>query len=89
MARLLGTQKALSNYSNSFLINLQSKLTDEYNLILQLEEELWAMKARTNWIIHGEHNTAYFHMSTLVRRSRNIISSILNENVNGCITLRM
>ena len=80
MARLLRTQKALSNYSNSFMINLQSKLTDEYNLILQLEEELWAMKARTNWIIHGEHNTTYFHMSTLVRRSRNIISSILNEN---------
>ena len=38
------------------------------------------MKARTDWIIHDEHNTAYFHMSTLVRRSRNRISSILNDN---------
>ena len=38
------------------------------------------MKARTDWIIHGECNTAYSYMSTLVRRSRNIISSILNDN---------
>ena len=80
MARLLGIQKALSNCPNAFLINLRNKLNDEYNLILQLEEELWAMKARTDWIIHGERNIAYFHMSTLVRRSRNRISSILNKN---------
>ena len=38
------------------------------------------MKAKTDWIIHGECNTAYFHMSTLLRRSRNRISSILNDN---------
>ena len=80
MARLLGVQKALTSRPNPFLINLQNKLNDEYNLILQLEEELWAMKARTNWIIHGERNIAYFHMSTLVRRSRNKVSSILNDN---------
>ena len=80
MARLLGVQKALTSRPNPFLINLQNKLNDEYNLILQLEEELWAMKARIDWIIHGECNIAYFHMSTLIRRSRNRISSILNDN---------
>ena len=71
MARLLGVQKAFVSHPNPFLINLQNKLNDEYNLILQLEEELWAMKARIDWIIHGERNTAYSHMSALVRRSRN------------------
>ena len=80
MARLLGVQKAFTSRLNPFLIRLQNKLNDEYNLILQLEEELWAMKARTDRIIHGECNTAYSYMSTLVRRSRNIISSILNDN---------
>ena len=34
MARLLGIQKALSNCPNAFMINLQNKLNDEYNLIL-------------------------------------------------------
>ena len=80
MARLLGVQKALTSRPNPFLINLQNKLNNKYNLILQLEEELWAMKARIDWIIHGECNIAYFHMSTLIRRSRNRISSILNDN---------
>ena len=40
MARLLGVQKVLPSRPNPFLINLQNKLNDEYNLILQLEEEL-------------------------------------------------
>lgn len=76
MARLLGTQKALALSLNPFLLNLQSQLTEEYNLILQMEEEIWAMKSRTNWVILGERNTSYFHMSTLVRRSKNRITCI-------------
>lgn len=79
MARLLGIQRALANSPNIFLINLQDQLSKEYNLILQLEEELWAMKSRTNWTIFGERNTAYFHMATLTRRSKNRITSILNN----------
>ena len=31
MARLLGTQRALAVCPNSFLINLQKQLTEEYN----------------------------------------------------------
>ncbi|XP_050242398.1 uncharacterized protein LOC126691394 [Quercus robur] len=46
MARLLGAQRAIANNPNSFLINLQEQLSGEYNEILQLEEELWAMKSR-------------------------------------------
>ena len=48
MARILGVQKALVSHPNPFLINLQDKLNYEYNLTLQLEEELWATKARTD-----------------------------------------
>lgn len=76
MARLLGTQKALTVKPNPFLLNLQNQLTKEYNHILQMEEEIWAMKARTDWVILGERNTSYFHMSTLVRRSKNKITCI-------------
>ena len=78
MARLLGTQKALAFRPNPFLINLQNQLSEEYNLILQMEEEIWAMKARTNWIILGERNISYFHLSALARRSKNRITSIQN-----------
>ena len=80
MARLVGIQKAMANRPCTFLINLQNQLSDEYNNILQLEEELWAMKARTNWIINGKRNTSYFHLSTIVRRSKNRITSIQNAH---------
>ena len=76
MARMLGTQKALAVRPNPFLLNLQNQLTEEYNLILQMDEEIWAMKARTDWVIMGERNTSYFHMFTLVRRSKNKITCI-------------
>ena len=79
--RLLGIQKALANCTNSFLINLQDQVTEEYNQLL-LEEEIWAMKSRTNWIIFGERNTTFFHQSTLARRSRNRITSIQDANGN-------
>ena len=65
MARLVGTQKALASRPNPFHINLQNQLSEEYNLTLQMEEEIWAMKARTNWIILGERNTSYFHILAL------------------------
>ena len=79
MARLLGAQRAFATNPNTFLINLQNQLTNEYNEILQLEEELWAMKSRVNWTIFWERNTSFFHMTTLARRSRNRISSIMND----------
>ena len=37
------------------------------------------MKSRVNWSIFGERNTSYFHMTTLARRSKNKITSILND----------
>ena len=76
MARLLGIPKALASSPNSFLINLQDQLVEDYNQILQLEKEIWAMKAKMNWTILGERNTAFFHLSTLHRRSKNKITSI-------------
>ena len=78
MVRLLGTQRALAVCPNNFLLNLQDQLTEEYNLILQLEEELWVMKSRTNWIILGKRNTSYFHISALNRRSKNRITCVQN-----------
>ena len=79
MARLLGAQRVIANSPSNFLINLQEQLSKEYNEILQLEEELWAMKSRVNWTIYEERNTAYFHLTTLARRRKNRINSIMNE----------
>ena len=44
--------------------------------MLSQEEELWALKSRVNWMIQGDRNTSFYHVSTLVRRKRNQILSI-------------
>ena len=49
---------------------------EELEHILNLEEELWGIKARSDWLIQGERNTKFFHLSTLIRRSGNRIHCI-------------
>ena len=47
---------------------------------MSLEEELWGIKSRTDWITQGEQNTTFFHLSTLIRRSNNRITQIMKED---------
>ena len=47
---------------------------------MALEEELWGIKSRTDWLIQGERNTTFFHLSTLIRRSGNRITRIMKED---------
>ena len=58
-ARLLGVEKALANNLSQRLIDTHKFLFGEMEKILGLEEELWGMKARINWLIQGERNTTF------------------------------
>ena len=78
MARLNGIQRAVSLRPSSFLLNLENELLKELNIVLNQEEELWALKSRVNWMIQGDRNTSFYHVSTLVRRKRNQIMAIKN-----------
>ena len=78
MARLNGIQGAVSFRPSSFLLNLKNELLEELNMVLTQEEELWALKSRVNWMIQGDRNTAFYHVSALVRRKRNQIRAIKN-----------
>ena len=78
----MGVEKALANAPSQRLINLHKVLLGELEKILNLEEELWGMKARTNWLIQGERNTTFFHISTLNRRSNNRILGINDPDGN-------
>ena len=80
IARMLGAEKALARNPSQILIHLHNFLSEELEKILALEEELWCMKARMNWLIQGERNTTFFHISTLNRRSQNRIVRIQNAD---------
>lgn len=79
MARIYGTQKALSNYPSSSLICLENQLLKELETILDQERDLWLLKSRLNWMIQGDRNTAFYHVSTLARRKRNHIAAVKDD----------
>ena len=82
LARLQGAQKALANNPNEFLLELEQQLISNYSLVLLQEEEYWALKSRLNTATFGDHNTSFFHVSTIVRRHRNKIRCLKDTEGN-------
>ena len=83
MARLNSIQGALANRPSNFLINLENELLKELEVVLSQEEEIWALKSQVNWLVQGDRNTNFYHVSTLVRRKRNQILAIRIQLVSG------
>ena len=78
MARLNGIQRVVAVRPSSSLLDLENNLLKELDVELGQEQDLWTLKSRINWMVQGDRNTAFFHVSTLVRRKRNQISAIKN-----------
>lgn len=78
MARLNGIQKAMALRPSAQLVELEKVLQQELESILNQERDIWALKSRVNWLVEGERNTSFFHVTTLVRRKRNRIDAIKN-----------
>ena len=76
MARLPGIQKEMKVRPIASLIDLEKQLLRDLDTILNQELELWALKSRVNWLVQGDRNTSFYHISTLVRRKRNRIDAI-------------
>jgi hypothetical protein len=83
MSRLLHIQKVLAIRPSQSL-----HLSQELNHILNLEEDLWAIKARTSWVVMGERNISYFHLSTLARRSANKMSGFKDAASNWSFDIK-
>lgn len=79
MARLNGIQHSLISSPSAFLVDLEKRLQWELNLVLTHEEKIWALKFRINWMVFGDKNTSFYHLSTIVRRKRNRISAMKNS----------
>ncbi|KAG5562963.1 hypothetical protein RHGRI_005637 [Rhododendron griersonianum] len=80
LSRINGIQMAQANGFSHNLQILEKDLVSDYNNILTQEEVLWFQKSRAKWIVHGERNTRYFHMSTIIRRRKSKISMLKDNN---------
>ena len=83
MARLNDIQKVVAVRPTSQLLALEKKLQRELEGILHQERDIGALKSRVNWMILGDRNTSFYHISTLVKRKRNRISPSKIVLVNG------
>lgn len=63
-------------------MELEKQLILECSLILNWEEEYWALKSRLNATTFGDRNTSFFYVSTIVRRHRNKIRCIKDATGN-------
>lgn len=78
--KLRGIHNNSSFPRNKFLKDLEVTLKNKLNSILAQEEILWHQKSRCQWLAHGDRNTRYFHKKTIIRRRKNKIIMIKNNN---------
>src|ERR1044072_3440035 len=62
------------------LEKLQKNLWKEYNEVIVQEELLWAQISRCQWLQFGDRNSKFFRTATLIRRKRNKIEALVDED---------
>ncbi|XP_058762472.1 uncharacterized protein LOC131635855 [Vicia villosa] len=82
MARLAGIQNCLQRRHNTKgMVRLEKKLQVELSHILKQEEVMWFQRSRTQWLVDGDRNTKYYHLTAVNRRKRNKI--VMLKDLNG------
>ncbi|XP_057418459.1 uncharacterized protein LOC130712657 [Lotus japonicus] len=82
MKRLEGINNRLSMTFDRGLEKLQKTLWQEYNTVLLQEELFCAQKSRFLWFKFGDRNSKFFHTATLIRRKRNKIEALIDDDGN-------
>lgn len=58
----------------------KNDLQNELDELLKREEPLLRDKAKSKWLQEGDANTHFFHLTTILHRRYNSITSILSSN---------
>lgn len=61
----------LTSNPSPVLENKQREVWHQYECVLFQEEVLWYQKSIAKWLQFGDHNTRFFHGTTVVRRRKN------------------
>nr|ABW81176.1 non-LTR reverse transcriptase [Arabidopsis cebennensis] len=72
-------QDFLEHNQTDDLLNKEDVLIKEFEVVLEQEEIVWFQKSREKWIALGDRNTKYFHTSTIIRRRRNQIEMLKDD----------
>ncbi|KAF7808415.1 reverse transcriptase [Senna tora] len=77
--RLNSTGTAINSRPSPQLALLEQELSNQYREVLLTEEELWASKARIDWLQLGDGNSKFFLTSVISRRRQNRILGLKNN----------
>ncbi|CAL1384173.1 unnamed protein product [Linum trigynum] len=84
VARRKKAEKALTilekRKKNGAVIAQRRAIEKELNEIMDLEEEAWKQRSRTDWLQQGDRNTPFFHRKASDRRNRNTINFLLDQD---------
>lgn len=80
IARIGRIQKRLDEAPNTGLIKLVKKLCSNMEETLYQEELGWFQKSREEWIHSGDRNTRFYHAAMMVRRAKQKIHKLKDEN---------
>lgn len=58
---------------------MEEEFIVEFNVILHQEAVFWQQKSGLKWLQEGERNAKFFHLTTIIRRRRNKIEGLLND----------
>lgn len=73
MARLKGIQFSRNYPTSAFLQNLETRLQNDYNDILRIEDDYWKLRTRISWIQEGDTNIKFFHIAATNKSRKNKI----------------
>ncbi|KAF7831333.1 ribonuclease H [Senna tora] len=74
-----GIQRVANHCENRFLYKLENDLKNELDEVLKQEEILWFQKSRGQWIHDGDKNTRLYHTKTIIRRRRNKVKALKDD----------
>ena len=80
LGELKDIQEELEKNPRDELLLRESVLQKELDVVLEQEEVLWYQKSREKWVVLGDRNTKYYHTSTIVRRKRNKIEMLKDDD---------
>ena len=62
--------------SHEEVLHLRLKL----NVLLDMENRMWAQRSYIQWLTNGDRNTGYFHGVVTQRKHKNFIKGIRNSS---------
>lgn len=59
----------------------ENEILKRYHDIISKEEPFWKQRSRCIWLMEGDKNTRFFHMSTIKHKASNRIKKLMVDNV--------